>query len=545
MGEAKKNHSAYSLQLVEESLFALMSLPKSSYLYYFVGILPFLATFSYFLTFCVRHAHARSLLVPLALGLALSYLWMKVWQARFTFELWKQVSDEKHPWTLRHWWRSVVTHAIWSPHSLYATPMALVTVIASGYVLSVFNSFSVGLGYAENRKAAVKEAFLRSKESPMEIMLIAMYVKISFIIIWLNVMALSAFLPSLMYRLLGIDLAFTRDVYYFLRDPYYWMLGALISYLLIVPWLRAVCCVRAFRGRSKRTGQDLRVQWGKLTQGALALFVLALIMMPASSEARAASWEEEEIVSWVEEQKKEPKYLWQLPPEAYSNDELAQLSQWAWLQDFSDWVKRMNRSFTDWLDSVLRRIFESKRHHNGRSNDGWNVDSVRNLLTTIIYIVGGVAIIAIVYLLFRRARAMTTGGIAPKVPPRAPREINLEDETITAELLAYNEWFVIAEKELRNHEYRRALRAYFLGELSWLSEQKIVQLKKYKTNHQYLEDVTKNAYRADYDRAFFAESIHIYEHAWYGRANVVLDTCLRWKEKYVSAQVRANQSSTL
>lgn len=75
------------------------------------------------------------------------------------------------------------------------------------------------------------------------------------------------------------------------------------------------------------------------------------------------------------------------------------------------------------------------------------------------------------------------------------------------------------EEAIRNQDYRKAIRIYFIFIIRGLSERKWIAWEKEKTNFAYLNEMRQNnLYQA------FDESVILYEIVWYGKRKVDVDT---------------------
>jgi hypothetical protein len=63
---------------------------------------------------------------------------------------------------------------------------------------------------------------------------------------------------------------------------------------------------------------------------------------------------------------------------------------------------------------------------------------------------------------------------------------------------------------------RLALRAYYLGSLAYVAEQKWIQVHRGKSNLDYLRELSRRAKGLAGVEPSFAENVQLYERSWYG-----------------------------
>ena len=93
MKPARRQHfEKRAVELIEEAVHLLRQAPMATLAVYYIGSLPFVIGLLYFWAEMSRSPFAYEHLAGESLGLAALFLWMKVWQARFSRSLWAQVA---------------------------------------------------------------------------------------------------------------------------------------------------------------------------------------------------------------------------------------------------------------------------------------------------------------------------------------------------------------------------------------------------------------------------------------------------------------------
>src|SRR5215467_2936976 len=91
MKRRRQTNEKPAIELIEEAVHLLRQAPLSTLALYYIGSLPFVVGLLYFWAEMSRSPFASEHLVGEALGVALLFLWMKLWQARFSRKLWAQI----------------------------------------------------------------------------------------------------------------------------------------------------------------------------------------------------------------------------------------------------------------------------------------------------------------------------------------------------------------------------------------------------------------------------------------------------------------------
>ena len=100
--------------------------------------------------------------------------------------------------------------------------------------------------------------------------------------------------------------------------------------------------------------------------------------------------------------------------------------------------------------------------------------------------------------------------------PAGSVPIDLKDERLSADRLAEDEWFALAQERLGEGEYREALRALYLGNLAWLHSRELVALDPGKTNREYERELRRRARNSPEAPALFRQNLSVFERCWYG-----------------------------
>src|SRR4030095_4238713 len=85
--KASPDTAGSSFNLIEEATALVRSTPRATLAVYYVRAIPFVMAFLYFWTDMSRNPFAGQHSSEAAFGVALSFVWMKFWQAMFSARL--------------------------------------------------------------------------------------------------------------------------------------------------------------------------------------------------------------------------------------------------------------------------------------------------------------------------------------------------------------------------------------------------------------------------------------------------------------------------
>ncbi len=123
----------------------------------------------------------------------------------------------------------------------------------------------------------------------------------------------------------------------------------------------------------------------------------------------------------------------------------------------------------------------------------------------ILYVILGLALIALLYLLFISSNFNKNGA------KYVPLDI---DESAPADI-PVSELERLLEEALKAQNYRKAIRVYYLFILKGLSEKQWISWEKQKTNRHYIQEM-QNKKEAEN----FSNTVQYYEVIWYGKRNI-------------------------
>lgn len=161
-------------------------------------------------------------------------------------------------------------------------------------------------------------------------------------------------------------------------------------------------------------------------------------------------------------------------------------------------------------EDVNYRPKEIKQRPITRSNRNFSGGTGLVLGPVFTYILLGIIIAILVGLIFY---------LFFKNPPtKENKPIPQDLEEINPTEIPKSELELRLEEALRNKDYRKAIRIYFIFIIRGLTEKNFIAWEKEKTNFAYLSEMRQNHLYKDFD-----ESVMLYEIVWYGKRKIDSD----------------------
>jgi hypothetical protein len=318
------------------------------------------------------------------------------------------------------------------------------------------------------------------------------------VLVTLNVAMALAILPQLVRMLTGYESTFSRAGISFMNNPLFIMAALVVGWMAIDPFIQAVYCVMYFRRESLESGEDLRAGLRGLRLAAL-LFLIAC--------CAAAAVEPEPLRQSIDRTMQAHEYDWRLPPETAAQNKPS------WLLDMVDRMFHGLMWFTEHagaaIGNLVKWIFDKLSIPGGDQGAAPAHALSVGIYALIAVIVILAGLLAVLIVRSRRARPRPST-VALAVPVR------LEDESVTPDQLPEDQWIEMAEKCLRDQNYRLALRAFYLANLAWLGRREWIAINPGKTNREYEGDLRRRARGFAEARGLFSENLAAFERAWYG-----------------------------
>ncbi len=517
-GETPGGKGIGALDLIEEATSLLRGAPAEVLALYYLGTLPFMLGLLYFWADMSRGAGADGRLAGASLGLAILFIWMKYWQARFCRRLAGLVMNGATPPSAPG---IVMAQAIYQPWGLLVLPLALLITLPFGWCFAFFQNITVMGGGPDLRRlhgAARRQAMLWPGQNHV---LIFIFFLLG-LVIFANFCVAAFFLPRAMKTLFGMESLFTRSNMYLLNSTF-WAAMAVLAHICVDPLIKAAYLLRCHYGESLATGADLLAELKEASRPAVAAAVLflaaALLFTGIRPAAGGAAAESATAPRAVDAQKLDktitqvingPEFAWHFPRPAHKKGELPGFlrSVVDFLKDWGASIGEGIKRFLRWLADILPRIrFREKGAPGGTSFRDYALP-LMYLLLAICLSAGGV------YLWRQLGRRGKTGPVAE--PPPLVAEPDVGDESVMADELSEERWRAMARELFAAGELRLGLRALYLACLAFLAQERLIAIARYKSNRDYERELGRFSHALPEVAASFSRNVALFERAWYG-----------------------------
>lgn len=525
-----------ALDLIEDAVHLLRTVPASVLAIYYVGALPFVLAFLFFWSDMSRSAFARERLEPLAALLTILFVLMKVSQFIFVRRLREQLTGLSLPPIAARTWPGLISAiTFWAATAFVSLPVSAIFV---WWVYSLYQCLAAVAGESgQFDGAAWKKTWRLAWLWPGQNLVLFFLLLAAGFVVVLNIGITLMILPRLLKMLLGVESQFTQSFWVFTNSTFQ-MTAVAIAWLCVDPLAKAIYLLRTFHAESLTTGDDIRAELRYVRRNRAVSAVVALLILFATATSFAAN-QSTTAVAPVPTQNSAPsagKVVETASPQKLNHaiDEVLKRREYTWRMpreelekstNGDNWLKRTLRRMFDWiansLKSIARGVFQILRwiidkifgqdrapHSTGK---GWS-NAVRGIFILLLIALAG----AIGYLIYRfwlHYRNLTPDVIAEPVAA-AP---DLEDDNLTAAQLPENEWLRLAREMIGKGDFRLALRALYLGGLAHLAGRGLITIARYKSNRDYSLELGRRAHALPEVMNAFANNVNVFDRVWYGR----------------------------
>lgn len=554
-----------ALDLIEEAVHLLRTTPLSYLAAYYVGALPFMLALLYYWVDMSRGAFSEDHAARGALMLAGLFVWMKAWQTVFASLVRSRLLNQQPPrWTMGRLVRMVQTQMILQTTGLILLPAAIVTTVPYIWVHAWYQNVTI-LGDGEDddlwkvttRAAGLARLWTTQNSlliwllSPALVMMAAALFLVILPVVeattpgWtsslvtvyailftllmiplsplglaiaLNVGIMIQVVPMLLESLFGIENVLTLGGE--ITNPTYYAICCAATYLILDPVQKTAYALRCFYGESLDTGEDLRVALLPFAKTAARTGVIIVAIALASISARPAVAEDSdthvsptELNEAIDRVLEQRDFAWRLDRYRGPQDD----TEKSYLTLFVEAVQQVLvnifvtirdwwETFTDWL-----RSFAPDSHK--KTPGGWaNWGAVPRYTMYVLLVV--LAAVLLVFL----ARTWIKRGKPPVQVEATPVALkpDVADESVGADALPEDGWITLARELMERGEWRLAMRALFLACLALLARHELIRVAKYKSNYEYVREVSRRAHSEPEILAAFSQSVAVFERVWYG-----------------------------
>ncbi len=560
MNPSKKGQGPGGIALVEEVVSLVRRLPFTVLATYYIGTMPFVAGLIAFWATMLQSPFGERFLPLGALVMALLFLWMKVWQARYARLVAARIRGTKpRRWTAGKILRSVAVQGLFHATGWIVLPMAALALAPLGWVYATYqNATALDDGHYGSARALLRDASEQAKLWPAQnhillwllspflvlfvgafyLALIPVITATSPVLIepmaWIYAVLLVIILfplsPSAMVIAVNIATGFLLGImllesFLGIHTVFGASSGAVdnstftaavlgLVYLVMDPVLKAAYVLRCFYGLSLNTGEDLKLSLNSIRRKAVPLLLIAalgiLATESAHAEAAKPTVDPQALDAALEQELTEWQYTWRMPrPVTEEEDGLVAGT----LRGLSKSMRDTWKDVGDWIQSWLDWFFD--RDSASYPTEAGALASIKNLLRFLLVALSiALAVLAaVVAVRVWKRRTLVQAELDALAAPVLP---DLEDEDTTADELPEEGWLVMASELLAKGQLRLAIRALFLATLARLAEQELVRIARFKSNWDYHRELARYDHARPGLKKTFDESAAAYEAVWYG-----------------------------
>jgi hypothetical protein len=521
--KASPDTAGSSFNLIEEATALLRSTSRATLAIYYVGAIPFVMAFLYLWTDMSRNPFAHQHSSEAAFGVALSFIWMKFWQAMFCARLRAEHTMRPLPrWSWRQSLQVFLPQAMLHSVGLFALVLSFLLVLPLAWTYAFYQNVTVLADPDVSSSRLRKNAWAQASLWPWANHVMLGVFLLFGLFVFLNWIGIFLFVPTLIKILLGIETAFSRSPGSIVNSTSI-MAAVWMTYLCVDPILKAAYLLRCFYGESRRSGEDLKTELrsAALPERALVLVLVALIALGslvtvsrAQTQGASPAAERSSIDPTILDQKidtviHQSRYTWRMPRTARPEAENGILMRF--LMATFRFFRNTIRTVADWIDRLLDWIF-------GGSDQSGKLsafDRLSQALPYMLVLLAAGVLIAIGFRVWRLKRAP-----APVVAAVVSAAPDIADENVAADQLPEDGWSALGRDLLERGEYRLAIRAFYLATLAHLAQRNLIGIARFKSNREYEIELRRRAHAIPGMLALFGENLFIFERIWYGLHDV-------------------------
>jgi hypothetical protein len=288
-----------------------------------------------------------------------------------------------------------------------------------------------------------------------------------------------------------------------------------------------------------KSGSDLLVDLRSCKTIFLVFFLLAGICLPLPGQAAPPAGKgnvvsEPVLDRTINEVLQQPEFAWRLPREQTVEKKDASSGFMAHLfapvlhffQDIGTWLGKYIQNAVHWLAKNIGNLFDWLQNilSNKEKKETRNFDFREFSRPAAFLLIAALAFI-IIFLLIKSLRNKPVAATVSSEPVQSVPD--LAAETTTADQLEEDQWLALAGDMLDKSEFRLALRAFFLASLALLGRHRLITLAPFKTNRDYLRELSRSGHALAGVIEPFTENINLFEKSWYGDHRISTDILAR------------------
>jgi Domain of unknown function (DUF4129) len=477
------------MEMVERALALLRSRSAAVWAVQAAGAIPLLLIVLYFASDTISNPSDQSRAATESLLCAVCFIWFNICRARFAQLLTSALSGRPpEPW------RQALDPRVLALQScrLFLMPIACIGVIPISWAVSFFRGNTVFAGRAAFKRAA-KMAGVWPRQTWLALGSLALLA----IAVFVNILLVLAALPSIARIFSGIENDYTRLNLTLNSTVFITAFG--LTWLLLDPLYQAVFCVRAFLAESRETGLDLMFALRHLAVVAALVLFIGTVMSPHAVAQQEPRITTSRLDAGIDKVLAQHEYDWRLPRAGDDSK--------PFLENIFGPIKRFFHAIGRWIS----RLFDILFRNDGAESSG-KKSPFPAVRWTFVALLAALAIV-VAWVIVRLTRPRKTK--ADAVPTQAARAIQLNDDRVSAADLPEEQWTALGQECLARGEYRLALRAFYLANLSWLGRRGLLTIAPSRSNRDYWRELRRRSPNELVNNAF-SENMRAFERVWYG-----------------------------
>ncbi|HEY7160585.1 MAG TPA: hypothetical protein VH815_04965 [Acidobacteriota bacterium] len=523
------NRTLSGIDLLEEAFFVLRNIRPPLLISYLVGTVPFILGLLYFWTDMSRSPFAAAYVGQSAVGMALLYIWMKVWHSVYASRILSDLTGEyPQPFSFFRTFRLIAAQLAIQPFCWLLVPIFGITTIGLPWVQAFFHSYSITAdGNHTDLRSAMKRAWILSNLWQAQNHVMVFLLLLFTVSIFVGIAILIVAIPFLLNSLFGIETVFTYAGPAALFNSTFFAIAGSLTYLCVNPLIKTAYVLRAFYGQSLRSGADLLAEMRaieiseekpeRLSARSLLLSCILILMLFGTANGAEVQKKiaPDQLDKSIEQVIHQREYQWRLPrePKDLKNDQSFMMDFIKGVQDtLVRWLKPFEKFFRSVIDWIYDKLFPRSQNPNAEKAP----ISDQSVWVIVLIVAAALLLGFLLYRMWRKRHqdeVITAQEAIVAIP-------DLKDEGTTADQFPEEGWLSLARDYMERGDLRLALRAFYLSSLALLSRRGILTIAKSKSNREYNRELQRKA-QTNHDLLnAFQENLLLFERSWYGEHEV-------------------------
>ncbi|MBF0225240.1 MAG: hypothetical protein HQK76_07265 [Desulfobacterales bacterium] len=527
-----------ALDIIEQAVSLLKSSPVEHLTIYYVGTVPFFLGVIYFWIDFSTSPFAYAYCGISSFWIGLLFIWMKFFHSIYTINMLSFIGINPYKtWSIKRIISMFSNQTLIHATGLIVLPVSLVLSVPFPWAYAFYQHVL----YQENKeiKKIYKKAWTDSKLWPIQNHIIIFIFFIFGFFVYINIFSALYILPNLIKILFGYEFFIVKGGFDFFNSTFL-MIVFSITYLCIDPIIKAVYVFRGFYGDSIKLGYDLKSEIKLNFSSISSLILLCLIFFTFFSIDIAYSSDNlnldktvssEELEESIKKTMSKSEYAWKFPKDGIEKEykEMPGPLEY-FFESVIDFFKKIENKIRTWLNKLkfedkLNTDKKTKKH----SLKEWN----QYYLWIILIIFAVINIVYALLYLYKKHRNIN-GSSAFLTDVSGTDIFDLSNENILADEKAPSEWILLGKNLIEQGLFRLAVRAYFLGILSFLSDKRLIVIEKYKSNRDYIKDLKRRELYNNEILSIFSSQVELFDKTWYGRHDLTFEKAV----EFVQSQER-------